>query len=31
MLLIGFSNYRKLAGYSWVLYIGTIMLLSYAY
>ncbi|CAN7609102.1 FtsW/RodA/SpoVE family cell cycle protein [Paenibacillus sp. LjRoot56] len=29
MLLISFSNYRKLAGYSWVLYIGTIMLLSY--
>ncbi|CAH1217012.1 Peptidoglycan glycosyltransferase MrdB [Paenibacillus allorhizoplanae] len=29
MLLIGFSNYRKLAGYSWGLYIGTITLLSY--
>ncbi|WP_171634626.1 FtsW/RodA/SpoVE family cell cycle protein [Paenibacillus plantarum] len=30
MLLIGFSNYRKLARYSWLLYIGTISLLFYA-
>lgn len=29
MLLIGYSNYRKLARYSWVLYMGTITLLSY--
>ncbi|NQX61208.1 FtsW/RodA/SpoVE family cell cycle protein [Paenibacillus qinlingensis] len=29
MLLIGFSNYRKLARYAWWLYMGTIALLSY--
>lgn len=29
MLLISFSNYRKLAKYSWVLYWGTILLLCY--
>jgi cell division protein FtsW (lipid II flippase) len=29
MLLISFSNYRKLATYAWALYVGTIALLSY--
>ena len=31
MLLIGFSNYSKLARYSWVIYIGTILLIIYSF
>ncbi|OAS15685.1 FtsW/RodA/SpoVE family cell cycle protein [Paenibacillus oryzisoli] len=31
MLIIGFSNYRKLAKFSWGLYVGTIALLIYVY